>query len=435
MQQQQNTSIVWFRNNLRSQDNEVLKSALSCSDRVIGVYFLDPKSFETTKYGFKKIERYRAKFLLETVHCLQVELHKLNISFLVFNASAESKMKNLIESYNAQSIFLQKEWTQEEQHDLEKVKKDLPNEVKIHEFYDQFLFHPSDTPFDFSQTPKVFTQFRKELEKKSKVRPILKIQAQNELSKLERVPEIPSLKDLGFEDFEIDNRTVFPFKGGEKSAGQRLEHYFFESKALGVYKKTRNGLLGLNYSSKFSPWLANGSLSARQIYWKVKTFESDFFSNQSTYWLVFELIWRDFFKYVSLKHGNSIFKIDGILKKHYEWSDHQKFIQQWIDGETSDEFVNANMIELKNTGWMSNRGRQNVASYFAKTQKLDWRIGAAYFESLLLDYDVHSNYGNWMYVAGVGNDPRDRVFNVQLQAQRYDSNRKYRDQWLQTKLF
>ena len=116
----------------------------------------------------------------------------------------------------------------------------------------------SDTPFDFSQTPKVFTQFRKELEKKSKVRHILKIQAQNELSKLERVPEIPSLKDLGFEDFEIDNRTVFPFKGGEKSAGQRLEHYFFESKALGVYKKTRNGLLGLNYSSKFSPWLANG---------------------------------------------------------------------------------------------------------------------------------------------------------------------------------
>ena len=84
---------------------------------------------------------------------------------------------------------------------------------------------------------------------------------------------------------------------------------------------------------------------------------------------------------------------------------------------------------------MSNRGRQNVASYFAKIQKLDWRIGAAYFESLLLDYDVHSNYGNWMYVAGVGNDPRDRVFNVQLQAQRYDSNRKYRDQWLQTKLF
>jgi deoxyribodipyrimidine photo-lyase len=147
------------------------------------------------------------------------------------------------------------------------------------------------------------------------------------------------------------------------------------------------------------------------------------------------LIWRDFFKYVSLKHTNEIFKIDGILKQQYQWSDHQKYVDKWIHGETSDDFVNANMLELKNTGWMSNRGRQNVASFFAKTQKLDWRIGAAYFESMLIDYDVHSNYGNWMYVSGVGNDPRDRVFNVKLQAERYDSNKKYRKQWLQSKLF
>ena len=84
---------------------------------------------------------------------------------------------------------------------------------------------------------------------------------------------------------------------------------------------------------------------------------------------------------------------------------------------------------------MSNRGRQNVASYFAKTLQLDWRIGAAYFESLLIDYDVHSNYGNWMYVAGVGNDPRDRTFNVKLQAERYDSNGKFQKLWLQETLF
>ena len=88
------------------------------------------------------------------------------------------------------------------------------------------------------------------------------------------------------------------------------------------------------------------------------------------------------------------------------------------------------MIELKNTGWMSNRGRQNVASYFSKIQKLDWRIGAAYFESLLIDYDVHSNYGNWMYLAGVGNDPRDREFNINRQADIYDKDYKFRNNWL-----
>ena len=93
------------------------------------------------------------------------------------------------------------------------------------------------------------------------------------------------------------------------------------------------------------------------------------------------------------------------------------------------------MIELKETGWMSNRGRQNVASYLAKDLFIDWRIGATYFESLLIDYDVHSNYGNWMYVSGVGNDPRDRKFNVNMQAERYDNNGKFRKLWLQKTLF
>jgi deoxyribodipyrimidine photo-lyase len=93
------------------------------------------------------------------------------------------------------------------------------------------------------------------------------------------------------------------------------------------------------------------------------------------------------------------------------------------------------MIELNKTGFMSNRGRQNVASYLAKTLKIDWRWGAAYFETMLVDYDVHSNYGNWMYNAGVGNDPRDRIFNVSLQAERYDGKRKYQSLWLQETLF
>jgi deoxyribodipyrimidine photo-lyase len=136
-----------------------------------------------------------------------------------------------------------------------------------------------------------------------------------------------------------------------------------------------------------------------------------------------------------MKHGNQIFKLEGILKKDYDWSTNKNQIQKWINGETTSDFVNANMIELKSTGWMSNRGRQNVSSYFAKELELDWRIGAAYFESLLVDYDVHSNYGNWMYNSGVGNDPRDRKFNVQLQAERYDTNGKFRKLWLQPSLF
>ena len=125
----------------------------------------------------------------------------------------------------------------------------------------------------------------------------------------------------------------------------------------------------------------------------------------------------------------------GILKKNYHWKNEVHEIENWINGNTDEPFVNANMIELKKTGWMSNRGRQNVASYFAKECYLDWRIGAAYFESQLIDYDVHSNYGNWMYVAGVGNDPRDRKFKIKLQAERYDKAGKFQRLWNQNTLF
>jgi deoxyribodipyrimidine photo-lyase len=136
-----------------------------------------------------------------------------------------------------------------------------------------------------------------------------------------------------------------------------------------------------------------------------------------------------------LKYGSNIFKIGGILEKDYEWSDDVRIFKEWTEGRTVEPFVNANMIELNSTGWMSNRGRQNVASFLAKELKIDWRWGASYFESKLIDYDVHSNYGNWMYVSGVGNDPRDRKFNIKFQAERYDPSNKYQNMWLQKRLF
>jgi deoxyribodipyrimidine photo-lyase len=134
-----------------------------------------------------------------------------------------------------------------------------------------------------------------------------------------------------------------------------------------------------------------------------------------------------------LKHGNKIFHLNGILNVNYDWKFNSKAFRQWVFGNTREPFVNANMLELQQTGFMSNRGRQNVASFWAKEWEQDWRVAAAYFQSMLIDYDVHSNYGNWMYVSGVGNDPRDRKFNTQLQAQNYDSNHKFRNLWLHHK--
>jgi len=429
-----NTSLVWFRNDLRTIDNTVLSEATKSGKRVVGLYCFDPKYFKDNKYGFKTTEKFRAKFLLETISDLKVQLEKLNIDLLVHKAAPEDIISEIVSTNNVSDIYLQNDWTKDEMA-TETALQSLIPDVKFHKYYNQLLYHPDDINFEIDNLPQVFTVFRKKLEKYVDIREESVTESLSTSNRIENKTQIPTLKELGFDDFETHPNSAFPFKGGEISGLERLNDYFFNTKKLGFYKKTRNGLVGVDYSSKFSPWLANGSISARTIYWQVKKFEKEHVKNQSTYWLIFELIWRDYFKYVSLKHGNQIFKLEGILKKEYDWSTNKKQIEKWIHGETQSDFVNANMIELKETGWMSNRGRQNVASYFAKELKLDWRIGAAYFESLLLDFDVHSNFGNWMYVAGVGNDPKDRKFNVDLQAERYDTNAKFRRLWLQPSLF
>ena len=432
--QKKQVGLVWFRNDLRIHDNESLSNAIAENETVLALYCFDPRHFET-RFGFKKTAKFRAKFLLETVTELKKNLEGLNISLLVFNQKPEDCIPEICIENCINSIYFQEEWTSEEIEVLENVKTKVQNLVAFKATYNQFLFHPEDIPFEIQKIPNVFTQFRIQCEKTTLVRPEFSVKPLKiENLKLNHTV-IPTIESLGFTGFEVDSRTAFPFLGGEEQGLKRLRNYIWETKKLSVYKLTRNGLIGTDYSSKFSAWLANGSISAKTIYWEVLKYEQQLEKNESTYWMIFELIWRDYFKYISMKNGNSIFKIGGILDKNYDWKLDGKAIENWINGTTKEPFVNANMIELRETGWMSNRGRQNVASYFAKNLLIDWRIGAAYFESMLIDYDVHSNYGNWMYVSGVGNDPRDRKFNIQLQAANYDGLFKFQNMWLQQQLF
>lgn len=429
-------ALLWFRNNLRTTDNISLAKACK-ADKTLAVYFFDPRQFELGKYGFKKTEKYRAKFLIESVANLKVNLKKLNIPLYVFNAPPKKKIDELLIKYKIDTIYLQTEWTRDENKVLHNVKKSISGKVKLIESCDQFLFEPEEIPFsDFSEIPDVFTNFRKKCEKYALIRKQLVESEKKTIDNyFDTKTDLPSLQDLGFETFSIDSRTAFPFKGGEDSALERLNYYCWESKKLATYKKTRNGLIGIDYSSKLSAWLANGCISPVTIYWEIKRFEQEIIKNQDTYWLIFELIWRDYFKYISLKYKQKIFQIGGILDKNYTWGTNSSDLDSWINGATSESFVNANMIELSKTGWMSNRGRQNVTSYWSKELKQDWRVGAAYFESMLIDYDVHSNWCNWMYNSGVGNDPTDRKFNIKRQADMYDTSGKFQKLWLQESLF
>ena len=436
MQDRKRNALIWLRNDLRLEDHYAFHDASKKCDRIIAYYTFDPNQFKDTPWGFKKTGKFRVQFLIETLQQLKVDLAQKNISIIIESQSPDKGMMKWIETLGITDLYYQKEWTQEERVVTNALNIKLSGHVTIHSFYDQFLFHPEDIPMELESLPEVFTLFRKQCEKNSKVRSCFTmVSVFSKENILDQDFKVPTLTDFGFDEIKPHPNSAFPFKGGANAGMNRVNQYFWVTKKLSYYKQTRNGLIGKDYSSKLSAWLANGSLSARQIYWEVMHYEKEVKKNQSTYWIIFELIWRDYFKYISLKHGDKIFQLDGILNNKYNWdSDNHKF-NSWINGTTSEAFVNANMIEIKKTGWMSNRGRQNVASFFTKDLLMDWRLGAAYFESMLVDYDVHSNYGNWMYVSGVGNDPRDRKFNIRIQAERYDQGGKFQRMWNQKSLF
>tara|TARA_B110000444_G_scaffold259666_1_gene304131 strand:- start:1258 stop:2574 length:1317 start_codon:yes stop_codon:yes gene_type:complete len=429
---QEQKAIIWFRNNLRVLDNKVLFEASKSHKEIIAYYNFDSNYFKKDRWGFLRTEKFRAKFLIETIQELEKSLLELNISLIIDNCESTNGLIDVLKKHKISTLYYQKEWTEEEKKDEKNLINNLPEGCNFKSEYDQFLFHPEDIMNDIIEIPDVFSSFRKKIEKKIKIRECYP--SPNKLDKSNLLNErfyIPKLEDLNLESFKTNPYSAFPFKGGAESAINRIDFYFWKSKKLEFYKKTRNGLLKTDYSSKLSSWLANGSISARQIYWQVKKFEDKVVKNQSTYWLIFELIWRDFFKYISIKYGNNIFRLGGLHSKSNSWTIDTEKINSWINGKTKESFINANMIELRKTGWMSNRGRQNVASYLTKDLLIDWRVGASYFESMLIDYDVHSNYGNWIYNSGVGNDPMpERKFNIKFQADRYDPNNSFQNLWL-----
>ncbi len=314
--------------------------------------------------------------------------------------------------------FSQEISTEESQQEIEMTKKCLEQNVTVEAIAQATLIRESDLNFLVQEMPFIFTDFRKKVEAR------LKIQAPAE-------PPAKWPRNLLPRPRELEHESVLKFSGGETAALKRLNEFIWKTDSVQNYKESRNGLLELNDSSKFSPWLSQGCLSPRKIYSELKTYEEHICKNDSTYWLFFELLWRDYFKFFSQKFGRQIFLEAGVrVSPSYKPVKDEREYLNWMEGQTSEPFVNAKMLELKHTGWMSNRGRQNVASFLFHQLKLPWTWGAKYFEKMLLDYDPDVNWGNWLYFSGKGSDPRARLFNIRGQADRYDPDQKYQKQWL-----
>ncbi|MEZ5056112.1 MAG: DASH family cryptochrome [Saprospiraceae bacterium] len=428
--------ILWFRNDLRLHDNEALLEALNHCEEIIPVYVFDTRLWNgKSSFGFPKMGEHRAQFTIESVLDLKKSLQQKGSDLIIRVGITEDEIFKIARKEKTSWVYCNRERTREEvdvQDALEAKLWTVGQEVRFTR--GKMLLYTSDLPFPVTQTPDIFTQFRKEVEKIVPVRPPLSTENMTipPLNVESEIGEIPSLAQFGINDPVKDPRSAFPYKGGETAALQHLEEYFWDKKLAESYKETRNELLGTDFSTKFSPWLANGCLSPKKIYQELSNFENKVKKNDSTYWIYFELLWRDFFRLMGKKHGDKIFLLEGPkAQENPDWEVNFAAFNQWAHGKTGIPFIDANMRELNLTGFMSNRGRQNVASFLVHDLGLNWKMGAEYFEYKLLDYDPCSNWCNWNYIAGVGSDPREnRVFNIAGQASKYDPDGTYVKTWL-----
>ncbi|MNK32517.1 Cryptochrome DASH [compost metagenome] len=387
------TGLVWFKNDLRLHDNEALTKAIEECDELIFCYAIEKSIFKKLGLGFKKCDINRFKFLEQSVVELQNQLDKLGGHLLIGSYSAAHLLPDLVKKYDISDIYAEEEYASEELDLIKKIQKILLK-INFHFYWGKTLYHKDDIPFSISKIPLSSKAYRIPAGKESEPRKTLKAPIELKSVKKVKSTKFPSYKKFDFTKKEYD--TAQPFlEGGETKALERLQYYTFKSELLTRYRWTRNGSQGLDYSSKFSPYLALGCISPREIFETVKEYEDKIKKNQSTWWLVFEFVWRDFFTFKGMKFGDEIFKTKGYKNKEIPFENNKENFEKWCEGRTGIPFVDAHMRQLNETGYMSNRGRVNCASYFVHDLNIDWTWGAAYFESKLIDYDVSSNWMNW----------------------------------------
>lgn len=396
-------NVFLFRHDLRLQDHSALNEALELSDFIS---FAIKKPNDFGKWGL-----WRQKFWLESIQELKDQLEKNGHD--LFMVSVEEKFEDF------DHVFLTKEHSYDEileENSLQKVVA-----IESNELYQNL---------DVTELPTQFTPFRKYVEKNHFPVPTFDPPDFYAAGASQRL-QGQSLKWPETSSREQHPETGFPFFGGEIAGHKRLREYFFETKNVLEYKNTRNEMYGTEGSTKFSAWLALGALSPRQIYSELKRFENLERSNESTYWVFFELLWREFFRWMCQRYGKSFFELGGTQGKIPNFTHDEQKIELWKSGQTGEPIVDACMRELVQTGYLSNRGRQIAASFFVNELNQDWRVGAQFYEHHLIDYDVYSNWGNWLYLAGVGFDPRGkRWFDPKKQAERYDPHHQFRQLWL-----
>ncbi len=428
--------IVWFRQDLRLHDNEALTDAINSLDEVVPVYVFDERTFlgKTTRFGFPKTGKYRAQFIIESVANLRSALQEIGSNLIVRVGKPEEEIFELARQVKTNWVFCNRERTPDEiyvQDSLEQKLWSIGQEIRYSR--GKMLYYTADLPFPITHTPDSFSQFRKEVERYVPIREPLP--APEEMAPIMvRLEEgdIPAAQHFGHPPLQQDERACFVYQGGESAGLEHLYQYLWERETVQDYAATQCALSNEARTSRFSAWLAQGCLSPKMIYHHMKAYEQQRGASESVQDLFQALLLRDFFRLMVKKYGFRVFEKGGLKgEADNRWRDDQRLLERWVKGETGVPFIDANMTEIAKTGYMSNRGRQNVASFLVNDLLVNWQMGAEYFESVLIDYDITSNWVNWNAAAGVSADSREnKHYNIISQAVKYDPKGEYVKKWL-----
>lgn len=426
-------TLYWFRNDLRLEDNPALTRALTQASQVTTV-FVHPDDAPTA-WGFERVGPHRKTWLRCSLDALQNDLARMGVQLLEVRGNPARVLPELMRKVNADQLGFESLAAPEEQQAETALRQ---TGVPVVSTWQTTLIHPEQLPFSVRALPGSFTPFRQALEK-HRIEPSQPIKYPRHAQKPEpglfmAPPALPldQHKKDNAPQPETTQQAITLHDhtptAGERGAQAHLQAWFSGTQAH-EYKRTRNALDGWSSSTKFSVWLATGALSARAAAHALHVFEQREGRSESSGWILFELLWRDYFHFLHACHGRRLYAPSGLKGRAQPAHDPEAF-ERWRMGRTGHALIDAGMNELRHTGYLSNRMRQIVASYCIHDLGCDWRAGAAWFEHCLIDYDVCSNTGNWLYIAGLGTDPRGgRRFNPDKQADEYDRDGRYRQRW------
>ncbi|MEZ9289530.1 DASH family cryptochrome [Vibrio lentus] len=391
-----------FTNDLRINDNQLFHYAAQSVDKLICA-IVEPTLVRFSA-DFAQEQSYGAHhqtFVSQSITNLESNLVKFGQRLVVIHNNhlepdvAEQTLDQIIATQNVTHFFANVHCGYDERqliHSLQNSHPDLITCLPHH----STLFDSHELPFELSKVPSSFTKFRKLVEH---------LDVNSDETVIARLPPpvtptpTPVTAIPLFTSPNVERAATNDYLGGEDAGLAHLHNYFSHDYALN-YKQTRNAFDGIENSTKFSPWLALGCVSPKTIYRHLKQFEAEHGSNDSTYWIYFELLWREYFYWKCLSLGSSMFGTNNESDNQHTSTTSNLCFAKWKSGNTNYPIVDACMRQLNETGYMSNRGRQLAASCLIYELGIDWRHGAAYFESQLIDYDVASNWGNWAYIAG-----------------------------------